>query len=411
MKILLLNDYGAPIGGAEMLTYALRDALRRQGHDVRLFTSSAGTLSDSRTADYVCLGTLSRFRTLLQTLNPWAYFKLRRVLREFQPDVVHVRMFLTQLSPLILPLLRRVPALYHVVWYRAICLTGTKLLPDGAPCREPSGLACYRNRCVPLQDWVVLQLQTWLWKKWRHVFRHIVANSFAVQASLLADGVEPVEVIHNGVGIEPISRVLAAKPVAVFAGRLVPEKGVDVLLRAFGLVTRRIPEAQLFIAGAGPERAKLMALTERLDLTGNVVFLGHVAKGELEARFARAWVQVVPSRWAEPFGLVAVEAMMRGTAVVASAMGGLCEIVEHGHTGFLVPPNDPPVLGETLIAVLADRNKAEAMGDAGRDRAQTRFGLARQCDQFLTLYEKLAAGPSVVVPLPEGHSRPAIGRN
>ncbi len=137
MKILLINDYGSPIGGAEVLTFALRDELRRLGHDVRLFASSAGASQASSEADYLCYGTLSRFRTLLQTLNPWAFVRLRRVLQEFQPDVVHVRMFFTQLSPLILPLLRRVPALYHVVWYRPICLTGTKLLPTGSPCQSP----------------------------------------------------------------------------------------------------------------------------------------------------------------------------------------------------------------------------------------------------------------------------------
>lgn len=391
MKILLVNDYGSPIGGAEVLTFALRDALRQQGHDVRLFASSAGTSVDSQRAEYVCYGTVSRFRTLLQTLNPWAYLRLRRVLREFQPDVVHVRMFLTQLSPLILPLLRRVPALYHVVWYRPICLTGTKLLPTGSPCQEPAGYVCYRNGCVPLRDWAPLRIQMWLWRKWRHAFAHIVANSRAVQECLNADGIEPVDVIHNGVAVEPVTRVLGSKPVAVFAGRLVPEKGVDVLLQAFVMVICGLPEARLMIAGDGPERAKLVELTETLGITANVTFLGHLGKREMESRFAQAWVQVVPSRWAEPFGLVAVEAMMRRTAVVASSKGGLCEIVEHGRTGFLVPPDDPPTLAAKLIEVLQDRTKAEAMGDSGRDIAEARFSLARQCHQFISIYQQMVS--------------------
>ena len=391
MKILLVNDYGSPLGGAEVLTFALRDALRRQGHDVRLFSSSAGTSAESRQAEYACYGTLSRFRTVLQTLNPWAYLRLRRVLREFKPDVVHVRMFLTQLSPLILPLLRRVPSLYHVVWYRPICLTGTKLLPTGSRCHVPAGFVCYRNGCVPLRDWAPLRFQLWLWRKWRHAFTRIVANSYAVQASLMAEGIEPVEVIHNGVIVEPIARVLASKPVAVFAGRLVAEKGVDVLLRAFAIVTRSLPEARLIIAGDGPKRTELLDLTEELEITARVTFLGHVAKREMDETFAQAWVQVVPSRWAEPFGLVAVEAMMRKTAVIASATGGLCEIVEDGATGFLVPPNDPGKLAEKLTDVLGDRAKAEAMGKSGRKRAETRFSLARQCEQFTALYRQMAS--------------------
>ena len=411
MKILLVNDYGSPIGGAEVLMFALRDALRQQGHDVRLFSSSAGTSVDSDKAEYECYGTLSRFRTLLQTLNPWAYLRLRRVLQDFRPDVVHVRMFLTQLSPFILPLLRQIPSLYHVVWYRPICPTGTKLLPTGLPCQEPAGYVCYRNGCVPLRDWVPLRFQMWLWRKWRHVFKRIVANSRAVQECLIADGVEPVEVIHNGVAVEPVTRVLGSKPVAVFAGRLVPEKGVDVLLQAFAIVICGLPEARLLIAGDGPERDKLIELTEKLGITRNVTFLGHLDKGELERRFAQAWVQVVPSRWAEPFGLVAVEAMMRGTAVVASSMGGLREIVQDGETGFLVPPNDPRTLAEKLVTVLSDRTKAESMGWSGREVAETRFSLARQCDQFVSLYQQMVSGTSALLPAQEGQLWQGVRRN
>jgi hypothetical protein len=105
-------------------------------------------------ADYECFGTTSRFRTLLQTFNPWAFAGLRRVLAEFRPDVVHVRMFLTQLSPLILPLLRDLRSLYHVIWYRPVCPLRTKVLPDGTACHDPAGIACSRHRCLPLRDWV-----------------------------------------------------------------------------------------------------------------------------------------------------------------------------------------------------------------------------------------------------------------
>src|SRR5918999_1323382 len=139
MKILLINDYGTLTGGAEVQMLLFRDELRRQGHDARLFTSSARTSAEKSHADYECLGTTSRLRTLLQTANPWAFARLRKVLAEFHPDVVHVRIFLTQLSPLILPLLMNVPCVYHVVWYRPLCPLGTKMLPDGTACHLPAG--------------------------------------------------------------------------------------------------------------------------------------------------------------------------------------------------------------------------------------------------------------------------------
>ena len=94
MKVLLINDYGTSTGGAELLTISLRDDLRALGHDARLFATTARPNNALSQADYHCLGTLGSWRIALQTANPWAYWKLRQVLREFQPDVVHVNLFL-----------------------------------------------------------------------------------------------------------------------------------------------------------------------------------------------------------------------------------------------------------------------------------------------------------------------------
>jgi Glycosyltransferase Family 4 len=170
VKILLVNDYAVPQGGAEILILNLREALRARGHDARLFASNAGENSSGNLADYTCPGTTSRLRTLLQSANPCAATELPRVLAGFRPDVVHVQMFLTQLSPLILPLLRSVPSLYHVVWYRPICPLGTKLLPDRSSCYSPPGAVCYRTGCLPVLDWVPLMFQMKLSRRWRPVF-------------------------------------------------------------------------------------------------------------------------------------------------------------------------------------------------------------------------------------------------
>jgi glycosyltransferase involved in cell wall biosynthesis len=93
---------------------------------------------------------------------------------------------------------------------------------------------------------------------------------------------------------------------------------------------------------------------------------------------------------------VAAEAMMRGTAVVASATGGLTEIVEQGRTGFLVPPDNVEALAEKLLVLLQDRRLAETMGEAAQGVAQIRLSLARQVDEFVGVYEQLVARPSMV---------------
>lgn len=386
MKILLVNDYAVPQGGAEILILTLRDALRKRGHDARLFASNAGANGSRNLADYTCRGTTSRFRTLLQSANPWAAMELRRVLAVFQPDVVHVKMFLTQLSPLILPLLRRVPSLYHVVWYRPICPLGTKLLPDGSSCYSPPGAVCYRTGCLSLREWVPLMFQMKLWRHWRGVFDLVIANSEPVKCRLLAEGIRPVEVVLNGIAPRPPRPPLSDRPTVAFAGRLVREKGVDVLLRAFTKVLPQIPEARLVVCGQGPEYAHIERLTAKLGLARSVSLLGFRSTDEVAQLFREAWAVAVPSIWEEPFGHVAIEAMMNGVAVVASSSGGLGRIVRDGQTGFLVPPGDANALAAALLRLLGDRGLAERQGQAGYNLAIAEFSETQMVDRFLQLY-------------------------
>lgn len=389
VKVLLVHDYGYEFGGGEVETSLLRAGLSARGIDVRLFASRAPGSGISLEAEYMCYGTMGPLRTALQAANPTAPIALRRALTSFRPDVVHVRMFLTQIGPLILPLLRAVPAVHHVVWYRSVCPRGTKLLPNGTPCRERRGLACLRNGCVGLLDWAPLIGQLELYERWRSAFDLVVANSESVRKRLVAEGIEPVEVIWNGVPERDPRPPLADPPQFAFAGRLVWEKGVDVLLRAFALVRERVPTARLLVAGGGPERANLERLASELRLDGATRFLGHIDREEVERRFDAAWAQVVPGRWEEPFGLTVAEAMMRGTTVVASSVGGPGEVVSDGDTGFLVPPGDVGALAAALGRVAGDRALAERMGDRARVFALARLGARRFLDDWVSVYDRL----------------------
>ncbi|MEW6143676.1 MAG: glycosyltransferase family 4 protein [Thermodesulfobacteriota bacterium] len=391
MKILLVNDYGIPLGGAEIQMLRLRQVLRERGHDARLFTSSVKNGYMNNEADYTCPGTASPFRTLLQTFNPWAYLSLRKVIREFRPDIIHVKIFLTQLSPLILPLLKNIPSLYHVAWYRPVCPTGTKLLPDGSLCTVRAGMPCYRNGCLPVRDWAPLMVQLKLFGQWRSSFNAILANSESVRDTLLQNGIGGVEVLHYGMPSKPDRASLDERPTVSFAGRLVREKGVDVLLRAFAKTAGMVPSARLLIAGEGPEREKIKLMISDLRLASKVTLLGRLPNPKIDEAFNSAWVQAVPSLWAEPFGITAVEAAMRGTAVVASGSGGLREIVEDGKSGFLVPPGDVDALAEKLLLLLKDKDLSASLGREGRIRAESRFGEQTFLNKLLDIYERLYA--------------------
>ncbi|GAB5536306.1 MAG: glycosyltransferase [Rubricoccaceae bacterium] len=399
MRILLLHDIGTPTGGAETQMLALRDGLRARGHTVELLSSDVRHPSGAAiAADATCFGTDSRLQTLSRTANPSAFLAVREALRSFQPDVVHVRLFLWQLSPLILPLLRDTPALYHAAMYASTCPKGTKRLPDGRACPYPAGRACTQNGCITPQTGLVLAAQRALWRRWRDALDTTVVLSERMRDVFAGDPnapPTPMEVIYNGVPTRPARPALTSPPTAAYAGRLVPEKGVDVLLRAVAQAVETVPETQLLIAGQGPEEAALRQLADALAISERITWLGHLSRDDMERAFETAWVQAVPSQWDEPFGNVTTEAMMRGSAVVVSDGGAQPEIV--GPVGRVVPRADVDAWATALIDVLSDRDAAERRGAEGRARAQTEFSEARCLDHFEALYARLTTPEPTLV--------------
>jgi len=319
---------------------------------------------------------------IAQALNVSARRTLQQALTEFRPDVVHVRQFMWQLSPLILPALRGVPTVYHICHYKPICPVATKLLPDGSNCRHTPGGVCLSEGCVTWRTWPFVMLQLSLARQWLDVFDRLVVLSEAMRVRLEAEGVGPATVVHNAVRERPERREKAAEPLVAYAGRLARAKGVHVLLRAMADVLREAPEARLLIAGDGPERDALAGLARDLGIEGSVTFTGHLERGEMERRLEPAWVQVVPSLWDEPFGNVVTESMMRGVAVVASDSGGIPEIVRDGVDGMLVPPGDVAELGRAILGVVTRPRRADEVGSAGRRRVLESFGEVRLVDRI-----------------------------
>jgi len=390
VKVLLVNDYGTLRGGAEAGVVAVRDELRRRGHDARLLSSATPGNGGEVVADHTCRPNTERGGKALQLANPWARRELERQLAEFGPDVVHVKMFLTRLSPLLLPALARVPSLHHVVWYRPICPVGTKVLPNGAPCAVAAGAPCLRHRCLPPGKWPVHMLQLALYRRWRNVFDVTLAPSDVVARQLLEDGVREVQTLWNGVPESAARPPLDGPPTIAFAGRFVPEKGIGVLLRAFRKVAAALPEARLLLAGDGPERSRLERDVAASGLGDRIAMPGWVPLAELSRRLQVAWVQVVPSLWEEPFGIVGAEAMMRGTVPIVSRVGALAEFVEHGRTGLSVAPGDADALADALLVVLTDRRRAEDLGRAARDFALRELSIRTMVGRLVDIYQTIA---------------------
>ncbi|MDH4345322.1 MAG: glycosyltransferase, partial [Thermoleophilia bacterium] len=172
-------------------------------------------------------------------------------------------------------------------------------------------------------------------------------------------------------------------PRVAVVGRLIPIKGHHVLLEAAAAAARELPGLEVEIAGAGPLDTELRERATALGLDGKVRFLGHTPAAEV---IERAAVVAVPSL-GEGFGMVALEAMERGRAVVASDVGGLPEIVADGTTGVLVPAGDAAALAAALVDLAGNAERVRAFGEGGRARALDAFPQDRCTGRTEELYE------------------------
>ncbi|MCP5241065.1 MAG: glycosyltransferase family 4 protein [Zoogloeaceae bacterium] len=160
-----------------------------------------------------------------------------------------------------------------------------------------------------------------------------------------------VEVFPNPIEIGGAPKKQGDSPSVLFLGRLVREKGVFELLRAFHFVFQRRPDLSLVLCGTGPEAAELRALAVELDIASNVVFPGWVDGAQKAALFTEASVFVLPS-YAEGLPMSILEAMVAEVPVVATAVGGIPDMLDHGTCGLLVPPGDVAQLTAALIRAL-----------------------------------------------------------
>jgi glycosyltransferase involved in cell wall biosynthesis len=170
-------------------------------------------------------------------------------------------------------------------------------------------------------------------------------------------------------------------------GRLAPEKGHDILVRAFGLVVEAVPEARLALAGLGGQEEPLRNLISDLGLDRHVFLLGF--RDDIPALYAEADLAALTPVAGESFGIALLEAYASGLACVATDVGGVKDLVLEGQTGFLCPPGDIPRIAAALIACLKDEGLRQRMAQAGKARVLERFTPQRLGDTAERLFRQL----------------------
>ena len=177
----------------------------------------------------------------------------------------------------------------------------------------------------------------------------------------------------------------------LYVGRLSPEKGVDTLLRALPPVLESVSGASLDVVGGGSDERALRALSADLGLAEHVRFIGAVAPAELEDYYRTASAVVMPSRWMENAPLVAYEAMSYGVPVIASARGGLLELIESGRNGLLFLPDDHFDLAKTILRLSDDADLRRQLGDGARQLAEERYSARVHMERLEETYSAVMA--------------------
>jgi glycosyltransferase involved in cell wall biosynthesis len=207
----------------------------------------------------------------------------------------------------------------------------------------------------------------------------------------------PIERFEPGPPPEGLGEELAlpdGSPIACVVGRLTPWKGHRTLLRAWPEVTARVPDAHLLIVGEvafwdDSYADELRALADELGVSGSITWAGF--RDDVPDLLRLVDLLVLASK-DEPFGRVVIEGMAAGLPVVATKSGGVPEIVVEGQTGLLVPPEQPLPMADAIAQMLADPSLAEAMGAAGRERAEERFDVRRVARQVGEIYDEILGG-------------------
>jgi glycosyltransferase involved in cell wall biosynthesis len=384
VKILFANEYLGYFGGVEQNVAFVADALRRRGHECWLVHRA---VTDKAPEAYRQLfaGTFSS-----PDLGAQQGEKLALLVDSLKPDVIYLHRVPT-IAPFVDLECRRVRMIHD---HDLCCPRRHKYyLWNSRVCHQPAGWRCWFDLAFLERDdskigFRYLSIPQRIEEMRRHngLDRLLVASRF-MQDELLVNGFSPskVGILAPVVPLTPATpSPVPAEPRVLYVGQLIRGKGVDLLLRALAALERPY---SCDIVGAGNMQDKLVRLAADLGLTDKVRFHGWVDHAFLEELYQRCRLVAVPSRWAEPFGMIGLEAMAHGRPVAGFAAGGIPDWLFDGQNGLLVGELDVPGMTQALRRLLSEHELCQQLGGQGWKIAHSQFSF----DSYVERLEEVLA--------------------
>lgn len=388
MKLLFYcHDWSPSIGGVQTITVILANGIVEWSKVHPEQTISLTLVANTRAGDMD--DSSLPFRVVRQP-NIWQLLRLIRY-----SDVIHLA------GPSILPLalgwLLRKPTVIEHHGYQSICLNGLLLVePERSSC--PSHfMASHYGKCIrcnssdlgwakSFRNLLLTFVRRWLS---RRVAANIMISNHLGARLKLPRSTTIYYGIHDPppVNVEDTPSVSTPFEIA-YVGRLVPEKGLPLLLEAAGWLKEQKVAFKLSFIGGGSEQGRLEQMVQQLGLSGFVTFTGDLRGADLRKAVSEIAAVVMPSVCEETAGLSAIEQMMRGRVVIASDIGGLGEVVDDA--GLKFPPGDWRGLAACIQKVMGDPSLVASLGSAARARAVQLFNRHSMIEAHISVYREVA---------------------
>ncbi len=409
MKIAVLQDDFPPHheGGSGVIAHQLSREYVRKGHEVLVVSSvQSPELAGISNLDGMRVARLysdyhARWRAYRSLYNPGIVGKVNALLKDFQPDVVHVHNVHTHLSYCSFILARRYTSNVYMTAHDVMSFHFGKLLSADETPGDFSEEKTYVES--PLRQMRIQGLRYNPFQRIlvRHILnntvRRVLAVSDSLKRALVKNRINNVDVVHNGIEVgdwkEPFETAMFKKTHSIgdaailFGGRISTPKGAFAMLDAFQVVREKVSDAQLVVIGKKDDYAKpMIEYARKLGIEEGLVFTGWITGNDIRAAYYAVGIVAVPSLYLDPFPTINLEAFACRKPVVATCFGGSREIVEAGVSGFVVNPLETKTMAAQIVTLLEDKDMREAFGRAGYERVVKDFSLTTQAEKYLRIF-------------------------
>lgn len=410
MRILFVNNFFGPFGGAELSTYLTYEELRKDGHDVFFFATDRKPFFEENYKSSEFFPKHTDYDDPLplaeKILNlPKIFYnidvqqKFEIVLKRTKPDIVHCGNIHYHLTPSILDSCRKhnIPVVLTIRDVRLMCPAGTLMLRGDKYCEQElcikdSPLHCIKHRCYEksmIKSFLVTA--EFYFRKLHKLYDSVdtfIAPSQAMFELAIRSGIpkKKLTVLNNFIddSFLNIKPRYDSNPYFLYVGRLSKEKGVSLLIRAMANLPR---EASLHIVGEGPDEVFLKELTLKNGLT-NVFFKGYKQGDALLEEYQGALASIVPSNWFENFSRTVIESIALGKPVVGSDVGGIQEVIEHNVNGFIFERGNLEALTIHLKRIHENPAVAIEMGKNAKEKAIEKYNSNIYFTRIIDIYNQ-----------------------